>query len=98
MMNLVDAAAMTGGRTSGGNPALAGVSTDTRALRSGDLFVALRGERFDGHTFLAQAKGAGASAAMVDRRHQGEFPLPVVVVEDTKLALGDLARQWRAQP
>jgi len=97
MMNLVDAAAMTGGRTSGGNPALAGVSTDTRALRSGDLFVALRGERFDGHTFLAQAKGAGASAAMVDRRHQGEFPLPVVVVEDTKLALGDLARKWRAR-
>ena len=97
MMNLADAASMVGGRLSGGNPLFTGVSTDSRSLRAGDLFVALRGERFDGHTFLAQAKTIGASAAMVDSRHQGEFPLPVVVVEETKRALGDLARQWRAR-
>jgi UDP-N-acetylmuramoyl-tripeptide--D-alanyl-D-alanine ligase len=97
MMSLADAAAMTAGRTSGGNPVFTGVSTDTRTLRSGDLFVALRGERFDGHGFLAQARSGGASAAMVDSRHQGEFPLPVVVVEDTKRSLGDLARLWRAR-
>jgi UDP-N-acetylmuramoyl-tripeptide--D-alanyl-D-alanine ligase len=97
MMSLADAASMTGGRASGGNPQFTGVSTDTRTLRSGDLFVALRGERFDGHQFLPQAKGGGASAAMVDRGHQGEFPLPVIVVEDTKLALGTLARGWRSQ-
>jgi len=96
MMSLADAASMTGGRASGGNPQFTGVSTDTRTLRSGDLFVALRGERFDGHAFLSQAKGGGASAAMVDRGHQGEFPLPVIVVEDTKLALGTLARGWRS--
>jgi UDP-N-acetylmuramoyl-tripeptide--D-alanyl-D-alanine ligase len=97
MMSLADAAAVTAGRVSGGNPPFTGVSTDTRTLRSGDLFVALRGERFDGHGFLSQAMGGGASAAMVDNRHQGEFPLPVVVVQDTRLSLGDLARSWRAR-
>jgi UDP-N-acetylmuramoyl-tripeptide--D-alanyl-D-alanine ligase len=97
MMSLADAASMTGGRTSGGNPVFTGVSTDTRTLRSGDLFVALRGERFDGHAFLSQAQGGGARAAMVDGRHQGEFPLPVLVVEDTKRSLGELARHWRAR-
>ena len=65
-MSLADAATMTAGRTRGGNPAFTGVSTDTRTLRSGDLFVALRGERFDGHGFLAQARSGGASAAMID--------------------------------
>ena len=97
MMSLADAASMAGGRTSGGNPVFSGVSTDTRTLRSGDLYVALRGERFDGHAFLSQARGGGACAAMVDSRHQGEFPLPVLVVADTKRSLGDLARQWRAR-
>lgn len=97
MMSLADAASMTGGRISGGDPKFTGVSTDTRTLRPGDLFVALRGERFDGHGFLAQAKSGGASAAMVDGRHRGEPPLPVVVVEDTKRSLGDLARRWRAR-
>ncbi len=97
MMSLADAASLAEGRTSGGNPVFTGVSTDTRSLRAGDLFVALRGERFDGHAFLAQAKGGGASAAMVDSRHQGEFPLPVVVVDDTKRSLGSLARGWRAR-
>jgi UDP-N-acetylmuramoyl-tripeptide--D-alanyl-D-alanine ligase len=97
MMNLAEAAAMIDGRASGGNPRFTGVSTDTRTLRAGDLFVALRGEKFDGHAFLLQAKNGGASAAMVDRRHQGEFHLPVAIVEDTKLALGALARGWRSQ-
>jgi UDP-N-acetylmuramoyl-tripeptide--D-alanyl-D-alanine ligase len=97
MMSLADAASMAGGRISGGNPMFTGVSTDTRSLRAGDLFVALRGERFDGHAFLAQARSAGASAAMVDSDHQGEFPLPVMVVDDTKRSLGELARQWRAR-
>jgi UDP-N-acetylmuramoyl-tripeptide--D-alanyl-D-alanine ligase len=96
MMSLRDAALSVDGRTSGGDPVFTGVSTDTRTLKRGDLFVALRGERFDGHGFLGQAKAAGAVAAMVDRDYGGEFPMPVVVVEDTKLALGALARGWRA--
>jgi UDP-N-acetylmuramoyl-tripeptide--D-alanyl-D-alanine ligase len=85
------------GRTSGGDPEFDGVSTDTRTLRPGDLFVALRGERFDGHGFLGQAKASGAVAAMVDRKYSGEFPMPVLVVEDSRLALGTLARDWRAR-
>ena len=97
MMSLADAAGVTEGRTSGGNPVFAGVSTDSRTLRPGELFVALRGEHFDGHAFLAQAKAAGACAAMVDRAYGGEYPIPVLIVADTKLALGALARGWRAR-
>jgi UDP-N-acetylmuramoyl-tripeptide--D-alanyl-D-alanine ligase len=97
MMNLHEAAGFVAGRTSGGDPFFTGVSTDTRALRAGDLFVALRGERFDGHAFLAQAKATGAAAAMVDHAYGGEFPLPVAVVDDTRLALGALAGAWRAR-
>jgi UDP-N-acetylmuramoyl-tripeptide--D-alanyl-D-alanine ligase len=95
MMSVQDAAAMVKGTASGGNPVFKGVSTDTRGVRAGELFVALRGERFDGHHFLEQAKQAGAVAAMVDRKFTPQPPLPVVVVEDTKLALGALARGWR---
>jgi len=95
MMRLSAAAVFADGRTSGGDPVFTGVSTDTRTLSAGDLFVALRGERFDGHAFLDQAKAAGAAAAMVDAKHQGPFPLPVAVVEDTRLGLGRLATGWR---
>jgi UDP-N-acetylmuramoyl-tripeptide--D-alanyl-D-alanine ligase len=73
------------------------VSTDTRTLRGGDLFVALRGERFDGHGFLKNAATAKAAAALIDRDYAGEFPLPVAIVQDTRLALGALARHWRAR-
>jgi UDP-N-acetylmuramoyl-tripeptide--D-alanyl-D-alanine ligase len=97
MMSLAEAALATGGRSAGGDPRFTGVSTDTRTLADGDLFVALRGERFDGHAFLGAAKEKGAVAALVDRRYDAEFPMPVVVVEDTKLGLGDLARHWRAR-
>jgi len=97
MMSVRDAAAMLKGSASGGNPVFSGVSTDTRSVRAGELFVALRGEKFDGHSFLDQAKKAGAVAAMVDRKFTAKPPLPVVVVEDTKLALGSLAKGWRAR-
>jgi len=97
MMSLAEAALMVHGRTSGGDPVFEGVSTDTRSVRARELFVALRGERFDGHAFLAQAKAAGACAAMVDRAYGGEYPMPVAVVADTKLALGALARGWRSR-
>jgi UDP-N-acetylmuramoyl-tripeptide--D-alanyl-D-alanine ligase len=66
MMQLAEAAAALGGRTSGADVLLTGVSTDSRSLRAGDLFVALRGERFDGHDFLKAAAAASAAAAMVD--------------------------------
>jgi UDP-N-acetylmuramoyl-tripeptide--D-alanyl-D-alanine ligase len=96
-MSVQDAAAMVKGQASGGNPVFKGVSTDTRTVKAGELFVALRGERFDGHAFLDQAKSAGAIAAMVDRNFAGASPMPAIVVDDTKLALGALASGWRAR-
>jgi UDP-N-acetylmuramoyl-tripeptide--D-alanyl-D-alanine ligase len=75
----------------------AGVSTDSRRTRPGELFIALRGERFDGHAFLDAAAARGASAALVERLPRGgrlrDFPL--VVVENTFHALGDLGRRYR---
>jgi UDP-N-acetylmuramoyl-tripeptide--D-alanyl-D-alanine ligase len=90
-----------GGRWIGAAPAeVRGVSTDSRALPAGALFVALRGERFDGHAFLAAARDAGAAAALVDEAHVASLggaapPLPLLAVRDTLAALGMLARLHR---
>lgn len=73
----------------------AGVSTDTRSLQAQELFVALKGENYDGHNFLAAAKGAGAVGAIVSR--SVTTTLPHIMTEDTRLALGDLAAFWRQQ-
>jgi UDP-N-acetylmuramoyl-tripeptide--D-alanyl-D-alanine ligase len=70
------------------------VHTDTRSLRPGDLFVALRGERFDAHDFLAQARAAGAVAALAERGLV-EAGLPGLEVPDTLAALQRLAQAWR---
>jgi UDP-N-acetylmuramoyl-tripeptide--D-alanyl-D-alanine ligase len=70
------------------------VHTDTRSLRAGDLFVALRGERFDAHEFLPQARAAGAVAALVERADLAAG-LPCIVVPDTLAALQQLAGAWR---
>ena len=78
-----------GARLRGGDPPFSGVSTDSRTLRPGDLFVALRGPNFDGHAFAAQAQARGAVALMVDRPL--ESALPTMEVEDTRIGLGRLA-------
>ena len=70
------------------------VHSDTRSIASGDLFVALRGERFDAHAFLADAKARGAVAALAERGLQ-DAGLPGLVVADSKRALGDFAAAWR---
>ena len=72
------------------------VHSDTRSLRAGDLFVALKGERFDAHDFLAQAAAHGAVAALAERG-LAEAGLPGLQVADSKAALGQLAAGWRAQ-
>jgi UDP-N-acetylmuramoyl-tripeptide--D-alanyl-D-alanine ligase len=72
------------------------VHTDTRSLRAGDLFVALRGERFDAHDFLPQAAAAGAVAAIAEQG-LGAAGLCGVEVPDSRAALGQLAAVWRAQ-
>jgi UDP-N-acetylmuramoyl-tripeptide--D-alanyl-D-alanine ligase len=86
-------AASTGGRLEGADREVAGLGIDTRTLAPGELFAAIRGERFDGHDFAAAALERGAVALLVARRLP--LDLPQVVVDDTTLALGRLARAWR---
>ena len=90
-------AAATGGRLVGADVALSGVSTDTRAIVAGALFVALRGERFDAHDFLEQALASGAGALLVSDADRLPAGAAAVVVDDTRLALGRLAAAWRAE-
>ena len=76
-----------------GSTTLRGVSTDTRQITAGDLFVALAGERFDAHEFLAEAVGKGASALIVSKPERAAaLGVPVFPVSDTTVALGGLAR------
>lgn len=70
-----------------------GVSSDTRSIKPGDLFVALAGQQFDGHDFIAEAQARGAVAAMVSRPVTAT--LPTIQVSDTLLGLGQLARAYR---
>ncbi len=77
----------------GADAEVGGVSSDSRDLKPGDLFVALHGPRFDGHDFLEQAARAGAAGALVDRRTSEA--LPCLGVEDTRLGLGRLGSLWR---
>ncbi|HUA26318.1 MAG TPA: UDP-N-acetylmuramoyl-tripeptide--D-alanyl-D-alanine ligase [Steroidobacteraceae bacterium] len=82
-----------GGRLEGADRTFAGVSSDSRTLAPGDLFVALRGPRFNGNEFVGAAVAAGAAAALVDA------PQPVglaqVVVADTQAALSRAGHAWR---
>ena len=79
-----------------GNAEFAGISTDTRTIRAGDLFVALAGERYDAHDYLREAIAAGAHGVVVSRASAAEgLEVPVFVVHDTLVALGDLARFHR---
>lgn len=97
-MTLARAAAELGGAVCGADVRFDDVCTDSRTLKKGDLFIALRGERYDGHDFVGQAAAAGAVAALVDRRHvPAATDLPLVVVADTTIALGELAAHWRRQ-
>ncbi|MBP6244215.1 MAG: UDP-N-acetylmuramoyl-tripeptide--D-alanyl-D-alanine ligase [Limnohabitans sp.] len=76
------------------------VHTDSRSLQAGDLFVALRGERFDGNEFIAQAKAQGAVAVVCEASGEAQamaHDLPALVVPDARIALGELAAGWRAQ-
>ena len=80
-----------GGELHGDDVAIDAVSHDTRQLRAGSLYVALRGERFDGHDFAADAAMRGASALLVERLLELEPPLPQVLVEDGERALARIA-------
>ncbi len=103
MMSMREAAAALHCRHTGADLRFASVSTDTRTVPSGALFVALRGEHYDGHNFLRAARARGAVAAMVDERAavQGgdaeQSGLPCIVVKDTRQGLGQLAAHWRGR-
>lgn len=92
-LQLSDIAAAIDARLIGEDCSVSAVSTDTRQLSHGSLFVALRGERFDAHDFCEQAMAAGASALLVER----ELPLaiPQLVVQDSLRGLGRLGRLLR---
>ncbi|MBN8453782.1 UDP-N-acetylmuramoyl-tripeptide--D-alanyl-D-alanine ligase [Accumulibacter sp.] len=100
MMDLLEAARATAAGLVGDNCTFSGVSTDSRTIAPGELFVALRGEHFDGHHYVAAAQARGAAAAVVasdavDRlRPTG---LPLIVVAETRLSLGALAADWRSR-
>jgi UDP-N-acetylmuramoyl-tripeptide--D-alanyl-D-alanine ligase len=84
------------GRLTGPDVALSGVTTDTRAIAAGQLFIALRGERFDAHDFLETA-ALSAAALMVADESKLPAGVSAVVVADTRLALGRIAAAWRAR-
>lgn len=99
-MDLVAAAKAMNGALQGDNTSFAGVSTDSRKINRGELFIALRGDVFDGHGFIATAKERGAVAAVVDAAGAAslqECGLSLLAVADTRLALGALAAAWRSR-
>jgi UDP-N-acetylmuramoyl-tripeptide--D-alanyl-D-alanine ligase len=104
MMRLAEAAHAVGAEIRGSDVAFSSVSQDSRSLAPGALFVALRGERFDGHRFLARAAQQGAVAALVDEEaglriedRGSRGGLPLLVVSDTRKALGLLGKYWRTK-
>jgi UDP-N-acetylmuramoyl-tripeptide--D-alanyl-D-alanine ligase len=76
--------------------AFEGVSTDSRTVQAGALFVALRGETFDAHDFLGQVAAKGVAAVVAHQLPDG-WTLPALVVPDTLVALGRIANAWRGQ-
>jgi len=93
MMALQQATAIVNGELHGDNVSFASVSTDSRQLKPGDLYIALQGERFDGHDFIEQAQHAGAVAAIVQTDVTAS--LPYIKVDNTRHALGRLAAARR---
>ncbi len=101
MMSAADAAVwMAGAHLAGPDAAIRRVTTDSRSVQPGDLFVALIGERFDAHDFLADVVARGAAAVLVSRPPAAMLDLSgvaVLTVADTRIALGQLAAGWRRQ-
>lgn len=94
-MQLSEAARVLDGHCRDGDVMFRGVSTDSRRLQAGNLFVALQGPNFDGHDYLDMALAQGAAAAAVSR--SVDCDLPLLEVGDTRLALGRLAAHWRSR-
>ena len=95
MMSLSQVASATNGILQGDDVVFTAVSKDTRTLAKNDLYVALKGENFDGHAFLDQAANLGAAGALVSDPQATN--LSQICVNDTRVALGELASAWRDQ-
>ena len=95
MISLRTIADVLQGTLQGGDAVVTSVDTDSRRTTPGQLFVALAGEKFDGHDFLSQVAVQGAVAALISK--PVETSLPTVLVKDTRLALGQLSSWWRQQ-
>jgi UDP-N-acetylmuramoyl-tripeptide--D-alanyl-D-alanine ligase len=93
MRTLAHFAEACGGRLQGEDRVYSGVCTDTRTLAAGELFVALRGPRFNGNEFIAAAHAAGAAGAVVDTPQS--IPLSQVIVAESLAALARAAQHWR---
>jgi UDP-N-acetylmuramoyl-tripeptide--D-alanyl-D-alanine ligase len=94
MMRLSEAAAMLGVVFNGADAEVLRVSTDSRSIQPGDLFIALRGEKFDGGAFAAKALQQGAAGVVLDATQAPDIAA-AIRVDDTRLALGRLAAAWR---
>lgn len=95
MMGTVEAARAMRGTVIGADATFSRVVSDTRRIAPGDLFVALEGERFDGHDFVARAMAGGAVAAVVASARAGGLPGNLIAVDEPLAALGALAAAWR---
>lgn len=93
MMMLSQAANVLNAKFLGNDILFTAVSKDTRTIEKGDLYVAIKGEHFDGHDFIIQAGRAGAVGALVSQSQS--IDMPQICVPDTRLALGELAANWR---
>lgn len=80
------------------NVPINGITADTRKLNPGDLFVAVRGQQFDGHDFIDQAVATGAAAVVIEPLHRVSAPVPVIVTGDTKAAFGRLSGAFHGHP
>ena len=92
-MTLVQAAASMGARCLGEDLEFSGCSTDSRIVNRDELFIAIKGEHFDGHDFIDTAGQRGACAAVVEREVAAQLPL--LLVDNTRQAMGKLAHHWR---
>ncbi len=95
MFTSEEIAKVTGGVLVGGNSSVIAVSTDTRTLKNGDLFIAVKGEKFDGNEFIDTAIANGAAAVISDKKDRLPKKVPVIYVDDSRKAQLSLAGYYR---
>lgn len=99
-LRISEIAKITGGKVQGNslNRVVKGISTDSRTITKGELFIALRGKNFDGHNFIMDAFRRGASAVIAEKNYREKNPEGIIIrVKDTLKSLGDIAQYWRSR-